>query len=480
MYVAEVTVHVSLVHWVGLLLTLLQGIGGQAIYQTYPYNAWSSPIKAGTCSSNRTPMEIKILPKTGSTPGIISCALEDGVKAYRYPVGIFEIDEQLLIPEKTKITGSRDPNDMFNPTTTPDWKDQTLFLATRGATDYNMNYCYNHDMVKTRMGFVLSSYVTVTNVSYQGIDTIRPGDNGALCGGGVFETKGCALNDCSSDVNNGGSDGIGSVHVTIENVRLNDYYYNEDKNKIGASIAGNYECNTNINIRGRPHGQRLSDHGFGFEGGCCFCKPNGVRTSQVGVWVPQSRNAGGTSNIFVNNVVSSSTQADGINLHGNVSAAFVSNTYIQNTGDDTYALWGANLNPTNVTFKNCKAVNPGILRPNWYGNCVATYGLKSVVFDNLDCRAPTLEHPLECGGGIEIDTSVFVFYSSFSAKYPNGNNITINGWTFKDLQGNIYTLANGTMDKYKPGKMVWTKAQDGAVAPFYIPNRNQEINVYAA
>ena len=38
-----------------------------------------------------------------------------------------------------------------------------------------------------------------------------------------------------------------------------------------------------------------------------------------------------------------------------------------------YALWGAKLNPENVTFRRNVAVNPGILRPNWYGNCVATY-----------------------------------------------------------------------------------------------------------
>ena len=45
------------------------------------------------------------------------------------------------------------------------------------------------------------------NINYQGIDTIRPSDNGALCGGGAFETKGCAENDCTkSSVNNGGSE----------------------------------------------------------------------------------------------------------------------------------------------------------------------------------------------------------------------------------------------------------------------------------
>ena len=103
---------------------------------------------------------------------------------------------------------------------------QTVFLATRGATDYLMDYCHAPNMVQTRVGFVLSSAVTVTNISYQGIDTIRPGDNGALCGGGAFETKGCAENSCTaSGVNNAGSDGMGSVNVTISNVRINDYYF---------------------------------------------------------------------------------------------------------------------------------------------------------------------------------------------------------------------------------------------------------------
>merc|ERR1712048_1138319 len=98
-------------------------------------------------------------------------------------------------------------------------------------------------MVSTRVGFVLSSLVVVRNVGYQGIDTIRPEDNGALCGGGAFETKGCAENDCGkSDVNTGGSDGRGSVNVTIERVRLNDYYYAEDKHLVGANVPGNYDC----------------------------------------------------------------------------------------------------------------------------------------------------------------------------------------------------------------------------------------------
>eukprot|EP00932_Pfiesteria_piscicida_P007262 SRR837773.17279.p2 GENE.SRR837773.17279~~SRR837773.17279.p2 ORF type:complete len:396 (+),score=135.21 SRR837773.17279:152-1189(+) len=328
-----------------------------------------------------------------------------------------------------------------------------------------MNYCHAKDMVKTRVGFVLSSYVTVTNVSYQGIDTIRPLDNGALCGGGAFETKGCAENDCAvSDVNNGGSDGMGSVYVTIENVRLNDYYHDQDKAWVGNSIPGNYDCKTED-----------------WTQECCFCKPNNVRATQVGVWVPQSRNPEGSHHITVRNLVVSALQADGINLHGKVDDSFVENTYIQNTGDDVYAIWGAKLNPTNITFKDCVAVNPGILRPNWYGNCVATYGLQSATFERLVCRAPTLEHPIPSphDGGTTIDTSMFVFYNSFGASYPAKNSITIKGWTFTDLSGKHYLPEDGVMDKPVPLKMVWTKSEGDIVAPYYLTSDQQKVYVYA-
>jgi hypothetical protein len=48
------------------------------------------------------------------------------------------LDEQLLVPPNTTITGAAAPNDMRAPTRRPDYDTQTLFLATRGATDYNM------------------------------------------------------------------------------------------------------------------------------------------------------------------------------------------------------------------------------------------------------------------------------------------------------------------------------------------------------
>ncbi|CAJ1415813.1 unnamed protein product [Effrenium voratum] len=431
---------------------------------TFAYSAWKEAVSSGLCSTNVTALSIPIVSKPPVTHANITCSLQDGIKTYLFPAGIFEISEQLLIPEKTSITGASNPNDMAAPTRTPRWEAQTLFLATRGVSDYRMNYCHAQDMVTTRVGFVLSSFVSVRNISYQGLDVIRPSDNGALCGGGAFETKGCAENNCNaSEVNNAGSDGVGSVHVVIENIRLNDYFYAEDAAKVGAPIAGNYQCKT----------ERWLEE-------CCFCKPNGVRGSQVGVWVPQARNPEGTQDLYVNNVVARSAQADAINLHGYVRGALVQNVYFENTGDDMFVLWGAGLGPENVTFKDTVAVNPGILRPNWYGNCAATYGAKSVVFDGLTCKAPTLAHPIPspANGDVTIDTSLLVVWTSFGAKYPEGNNVTLARWRFEDLQGKIYTPAAGSFKRYEVGKMVWTEVA-GTAAPVYLPHQQQKVNLYA-
>ena len=42
--------------------------------------------------------------------------------------------------------------------------------------------------------------------------------------------------------------------------------------QVGRSIAGNYQCKT--------------DH---WMEQCCFCQPNGVRSTQLAVWVPDTR-----------------------------------------------------------------------------------------------------------------------------------------------------------------------------------------------
>jgi hypothetical protein len=442
-----------------------------AIVTSYPYDVWSGPIKARVCSNSSVPLEIALNPKISARVPSMTCKLEHGVRSYELPPGIFEIDEQLLLPANTSVTGASSPNDMANPTFSPDWSTQTLFLATRGATAYNMSYCSATDMVHTRVGFILSSFCTVRDISYQGIDTIRPADNGWLCGGGAFETKGCAATDCGdSTVNNGGSDGVASEHVTIDNVRVNDFHYPADRSKIGAAIAGNYECSADLRGAGGAHRAAAGD-------GCCFCQPNRVRSTQTAVWIPDTRDAVGTRHLIVRRLVSRSSQADGINLHGRVRDSLVEDCYVENTGDDIYVVWGGLREPANVTFRRCVAVTPGVTRPNWYGNCVATGGAGTVAFTNITCRAPTLARPIPAPGygALRMDTSCAWFHTSFNASYPPWNRIVFQGWRFEDLAGAPYTAASGVMNQPVVGKMAWTRGgrnQSGPPAPFYFPEGN--------
>jgi len=196
--------------------------------------------------------------------------------------------------------------------------------------------------------------------------------------------------------------------------------------------------------------------------------------------VPATRNVEGTQHLVVSNVVSRSNQADGINLHGYVRNAEVSNAHFENTGDDSFAVWGANLYPENITFRDSMTINPGVMRPGWYGNCVATYGLRSVSFEHITCAQPTLEHPIPQPHSsiTQIDTSMFTIYTSFGGTYPPGNSVHIEGWTFTDLDGQPYTVAEGTMgDPGLSGKKAWTRSSRGVVAPYYLPSKAQLVNV---
>merc|ERR1711972_315750 len=230
--------------------------------------------------------------------------------------------------------------------------------------------------------------------------------------------------------------GMCSAHVSITNVRLNAFHYDEDQHLVGATVPGNHECG--------------------------YCMPNNIRSSQVGVWVPQCRSDDGTLDLTIHSVVALSTQADGINLHGHVHEAKVTNNYFQNSGDDIYALWGAALHPSNILFKDSVAVNPGILRPNWYGVCVATYGLQSVTFENITCRSPILWQ-----GTNNIDVSMFFFHTSFGASYPSGHAVTINKWTFTNLQGHPYPPSSGNYNSIAKGKMTWMKSANNVAAPYF-------------
>eukprot|EP00435_Cladocopium_sp_Y103_P002187 s2876_g1.t1 len=65
----------------------------------------------------------------------------------------------------------------------------------------------------------------------------------------------------------------------------------------------------------------------------------------------------------------------------------------------------------------------------------------------------------------------------FGGSYASGNTVCIRDWSFTDLNGKKYTPVDGSMEVYKPHKMVWTRAGNGVLAPFYLPSKKQQVNV---
>lgn len=272
--------------------------------------------------------------------GPIPCEKIGNTRHFKFPAGVFTLHRQVTVPANTIIEGVSNPNDAGDKTRKPDYAGQTVFEATVGVSDHNICYCQNLErsweplsprnpyhctdltnkqVQRLRPGFLMYSNTKVKNIAYQGKDTLRPSDNGALCGGAVFETPGCVHNQCLFPHLKTG-DGRPVSNVRIENVRMNDY-------------AGD---------------------------------PN--LASQLAVWVAQTTDTGTpTRDVVVKNLVAMFLHADGINFHGFVQDAMVDDSYIQNTGDDIYAVWGSHFDTRNIVFQNCVGVDAGRARQNHYG-----------------------------------------------------------------------------------------------------------------
>jgi len=333
----------------------------------YPVNIWKELITSNSC-----PASTELTTKTGEVRGTILCESKDGLRKFKFPAGMFDIDEQVAVPANTEIEGNSNPNDPSDKTKKPDPSTQTFFIATSGVTDPHAAYCGTNNNLqqgeaqKLRIGFLLHSNTLVRNINYQGKDTTRPYDNGSLCGGGVFETPGCVspgfgdgngwqwLADDEKSTgcydHAGGSndlligDGKGVENIVIENVRLNDLLL--------------------------PSENRL-EQGQG---------------SQVALWVAQTQDGSATKNVRVTNLVGTLFRGDGINFHGNAQDSLVEDCHIENTGDDIYAVWGGyTRNSSHIVFRNNVGKNTGATRGFGYGVCIAVYGTMYAEFTGTKC-----------------------------------------------------------------------------------------------
>lgn len=346
--------------------------------------------------------------------GPITCVMDNGFspprRHFKFPKGEFVVSRQANVPENTVIEGVANPNDVNDKTKRPEYSEQTVFVADGGVDSSDACYCQNllrswepeseanplycQDLTVEqvrgyRKGFLMATNTMVKNIAFQGKDTLRPNDNGALCGGGVFETPGCVHNQCDprfAHLVTG--DGRPVSNVWIENVRLNDYSY-------------------------------------------------GPLASQLAVWTAQTSHIDRpTHDVTVKNLVAMLLHADGINFHGFVQNAVVDDCYIQNTGDDIFAVWAGHFDTRGIVFQNSIGVDAGRDRDNHYGSCVAVYGAQEATFQNLQCFAPE-QNTHDCfdpeGKGETCNGCLGIIKNSFGADYSSS----------------VFTFANNNFYKVK-------------------------------
>lgn len=173
---------------------------------------------------------------------------------------------------------------------------------------------------------------------------------------------------------------------------------------------------------------------------------NSNRASQLAVWTAQTTHGAPTTGVNVRNLVAMFLHADGINFHGFVQGAMVDDTYIQNTGDDIYAVWGGNFDTRNIVFQNSVGVDAGRARHNHYGSCAAIYGAKEVTFRDITCYAPE-QNTRDCydpkNNGETCNGCLGIIKESFGANY-GGSVFTFSGCKLYRLKrgGGGYDLSN--------------------------------------
>ena len=343
----------------------------------------------------------------------ITCERVGDQNHFRFPPGgIFPVTEQFTIPQKTAIIGAANPTAIDNKARQQvDVAGQTWFIVPKTAT-----LCCDDPMCQDasakvptacvgdprthRQGFLMSSYSTLKNVNFQGADLGRAASEGTLCGPGAIELPGCISGEgCPSW--DDGANGDGTVqHVLIQNVRLSDAVKRAD-------------------IR-QMHGDCKSGEALDGDG-------NHVRAHQVSVWVAKlpSAETGSHSNILIDNLVSTNSRADGLNVHGAVRGLTLRESHIENSGDDCIGVWSpgiVNMTIANMTASNC-AVTAGA-QTNW-GSCMGTYAFKSLKVDGLACYDP-FEDAAGCNARTHF-TAMHLNHAFANDCMPTGASLSLSG-----------------------------------------------------
>ncbi|MDG2305721.1 MAG: hypothetical protein P8R42_13970 [Candidatus Binatia bacterium] len=250
---------------------------------------------------------------------------------------VFYLDTHVKLPKNMKITGDTGSTDCA---TDPDNCELNTWIIASNAVN---NGCGpNTDSPgdpNTRIGFVLNDKTWLGNFNFKSLDTGRwQGYDGAsLCGGGVFETPGCADAYCTSpkgtDITNreGSADGI--YGAVVDSVYITGEGPDSSNPKTAPQLAA-------FVLRTRD-----------------LTKPS--------------------HDLYFHNITLAKSWADGINLHGSTRDVSVEHCNLSYQGDDNLAVWsvpGPN-RMRNITFYDNTLSQVRSTNPNQpWGNCIAIYG----------------------------------------------------------------------------------------------------------
>jgi len=482
----------------------------ECVTQENYYNDWCDDFTKDMRCSDAS-VEYTIV-STDGAKSKIACTVKGGRRVIQFPAGRFPMNEQVWVPPHTTVLGINSPNvftqgdgftTSFQPTqNSPD--KQTYFIAevdTYTISGGNHpNYCKPEDPSKTpeelkwmakhyRKGFNMHDNTELGKVVVLGNDRER-----APCsiGGGAIETPGCISSygggthdlsgawrepGCYPDDQSGapvwgtnfGKEWVtggyktyqSTSNVHIHNIRV------DDPGLRTREEAGPYkDCSGGIG-----HNFDMYDPMYPNDPKVAWNCAKLWPASQHTILTTPSPDASkySLSHFKIENVVSLTSIADGVNLHSAMDNVTISNMYLQNTGDDAFAVWPGPVELTNVALKDLTVYNPGVRGVNGpysWGSCFAAFGVQSITFDRFKCydRYCPVEEDASKDYPMCQDWAnghMFVLNApvpdQFDGRYGDGSKITINNPEWYNVDGDPIPSTD-PLGYWDTGTSKWTTA----------------------
>lgn len=390
-----------------------------------------SPPKITLDSSWIQLIENKITDPNKLSKYYITCNICGDYVYYKFSANVYPINQQVWLESNTIIEGIKNPNTRGYPHKSPDDSNCTVFYynytfrcTPTKHTDWAKYSIWGTKYKCTRQGFLMNTNTIIRNCIIQGGTLGGVVDNGmGLGGGGLIELPGCA--SAYRDYSNNRAVCGGPLETITDGNNIT--YINTIKN-FWTGTTGNSVSNVLVeNIRANMYNIHQNSSNYTF------------------FWSSMNINDSPHNNIILRRIVSLKTEADGINVHGNIQNFVGEDLYFENVGDDSVAIWGVGggtkaCNTHDNHKQNCPAKNNVASNIRFervfarqsqnLGECYRIIGAKDVSLVDITC----------CGGNILVGT-----IDSYCVDYPSNSTIEIyNGRVISSNK-----CAIDTVSKYK-------------------------------